>query len=151
LPCPFFSWTLLTNHCCCYEYCSYKCSRAWCIWSWVSAPISYPYLIKFHDFVDNSQQEGDEEASNGGWNSCPTGHDFPDNSNIYFLKKIPMRTGPFSKCEHLSGSHLQWEHSFRFSSSVLTDRFYLRTGMKPGAGFQASGWGPPNTGKKNPN
>jgi hypothetical protein len=28
LPCPFFSWTLSTNHCCCYVYCSYKCPRA---------------------------------------------------------------------------------------------------------------------------
>jgi hypothetical protein len=28
---PFFSRTLSTNHCCCYVYCSYICSRAWCI------------------------------------------------------------------------------------------------------------------------
>ncbi len=31
LPCPIFSWTLSTNHCCWYVYCSYKCSRAGCI------------------------------------------------------------------------------------------------------------------------
>jgi hypothetical protein len=31
LPYPFFSSTLSTNHCCCYVYCNYKCSRAWCI------------------------------------------------------------------------------------------------------------------------
>jgi len=31
LPYPFFSWTLSTNHCCCYVYCSCKWSRAWCI------------------------------------------------------------------------------------------------------------------------
>ncbi len=30
LPCPFFSWTPSTNQCCCYVYCSYKCSQ-WCI------------------------------------------------------------------------------------------------------------------------
>jgi hypothetical protein len=41
--------------------------------------ISYPYLIKFHDFVDNSQ-EG-MKRSNEGFNSGATGHDFMDNSN----------------------------------------------------------------------
>jgi len=40
--------------------------------------ISYPNLIKFHDFVDNSQ-EG-MKHSNEGSNSGPTGHDFMDNS-----------------------------------------------------------------------
>jgi hypothetical protein len=42
-----------------------------------------PSLIKFHDFADNKQPRGDE-ASNRGCNSGPRGHDFPDNSNIYF-------------------------------------------------------------------
>ncbi len=54
--CPvlFFSWTPSTNQCCRYVYCRYKCSRASCIYLILS--ISYPYLIKFHDFADNSQK-----------------------------------------------------------------------------------------------
>ncbi len=44
----------------------------------VSSSVSYPCLIKFHDFVDNSQ-EGDE-ASNERCNSGPKGHDFTDNN-----------------------------------------------------------------------
>jgi hypothetical protein len=48
----------------------------------LSFSISYPYLIKFHDFADNSQP-GEDEASNEGCNSGPTGHDFTDNSNIW--------------------------------------------------------------------
>jgi len=31
LPGPCFSWTPSTNHCCCFVYCSYKCSRASCV------------------------------------------------------------------------------------------------------------------------
>jgi hypothetical protein len=38
--------------------------------------ISSPYLIKFHDFEDNSQGV---EASNERCNSGSTGHDFMDN------------------------------------------------------------------------
>jgi hypothetical protein len=53
LPSPFFSWTPSTNRCCCYVYCSYICFGAWCI---LSLSISYPYLIKFHYFADNSQE-----------------------------------------------------------------------------------------------
>jgi len=39
------------------------------------------------------------EASNGGCNSGPTGHDFQDNFNIYFLF-FTIRTGPFPTCEN---------------------------------------------------
>jgi hypothetical protein len=66
-------------------------------------PYSIPYLIKFHDFVENIQ-EG-MKHQNGGSNSCPTGHHFRDNSDIYFLF-FAMRTGPFSKCENRSGSQI---------------------------------------------
>ncbi len=52
LPCSFFSWTPSTNHCC-YVYCSYKCFGAWFI---LSVSTSYPYLIKFHYFANNSQE-----------------------------------------------------------------------------------------------
>jgi hypothetical protein len=106
-----------------------------------------------------------DEASSAGCNSGPTGHAFPDNSNIYLIF-FTMRIGPFSKCENRSGSqidcqvrtwavltrrsHLQWEPPIRFSwqltFSVLTVRFLLRTGMKTGVGFSANGWEPPNTG-----
>jgi len=43
-----------TNHCCCFVYCSYKCSRASCIQSRVS--VFHTLIIKFHDFADNNQQ-----------------------------------------------------------------------------------------------
>jgi hypothetical protein len=46
----------------------------------LSLSISYPYLIKFHDFADNPQ-EGDE-ASNEGCNSGLIGHDFTVNFNV---------------------------------------------------------------------
>jgi hypothetical protein len=48
----------------------------------LSFSISYPYLIEFQDFADNSQEGGDE-ASNEGCNSGPTGHDFTNNSITY--------------------------------------------------------------------
>jgi len=59
--------------------------------------ISYPYLVKFHDFVDNNQEGMKHHV--GGCNLGPTGHDFPHNSDIYFLF-FTMRTRPFSKCEN---------------------------------------------------
>jgi hypothetical protein len=44
----------------------------------------YPYLIKFLDFLDNSQEKmkhlGKDETSNEGCNFGPTWHDFIDNS-----------------------------------------------------------------------
>jgi hypothetical protein len=43
LPSPFFSWTLSTNHCSFYVYCSPKCSRASCIESWV--PVFHTLII----------------------------------------------------------------------------------------------------------
>jgi hypothetical protein len=67
--------------------------------------ISYPYLIKFHDFADNIQEGMKHQMWGAGCNSVPTGHDLPDNSNIYFLF-FTMRTGPFSKCENRSGSQI---------------------------------------------
>jgi hypothetical protein len=54
------------------------------------------------------QQRGDEASNGGGCNSGPIGHDF----NIYRITLLftfyflPMRTGPFSKCENRSGSHI---------------------------------------------
>jgi hypothetical protein len=44
----------------------------------------YPYLIKFHDFMNNNQEEMKyprrDEASNEGCNLHPTWHDFTYNS-----------------------------------------------------------------------
>jgi len=72
------------------------------------------------------QQSGGDEASNGGGgcNSGPTGHDFPPNSNLYFLF-FTMRTRPFSKCENPHFNSHGGSH-FRFS---------LRTGMKTQSGY----------------
>jgi len=98
LPCPFFSSTLSTNHCCCYVYCSYKCSRAWCI-----SAESQSFIGLFNRISRlSAQHPTGDEASNGGCNSGPTGHDFKDNFNIYFLF-FTIRTGPFPKCENRSG------------------------------------------------
>jgi hypothetical protein len=60
----------------------------------LSLRISYPDLIKFHDFAHNSQ-EGDE-ASNEGCNSGPTRHDFTDNS-INDYEKFVLR---LTLCSH---------------------------------------------------
>jgi hypothetical protein len=45
------------------------------------------------------------ETSNGRCNLDPTWHDFPNNSNIYFLF-VTMRTWPFSKCENQFDSQI---------------------------------------------
>jgi len=84
-----------------------------------------------------------DEASNGGCNSDPIGHDFQDNSIIYIFF-ITMRIGPFSKCEIRFGFQIgcqvrTWAvFPIRFarwlSYLVLTGR------------FSADGWEPPNTG-----
>jgi hypothetical protein len=57
--------------------------------------ISYPYLIKFHDFVDNSQ-EVMKKGSNEGFNSGPTGHDFMDNSNALGTNEPALGASFFS-------------------------------------------------------
>jgi hypothetical protein len=41
----------------------------------LSLSISYPDLIKFHDFADNNSQEGMKHQMRVA-NSDPTGHDF---------------------------------------------------------------------------
>ncbi len=106
----------------------------------LSLSISYPYLIEFHDFVDKHPR--------GGCNSCSTGHDFPHNSNIYFLPwewdpSQNVRTGPVLKLAarwelrrfSLCGSHFHWGPSIQFywqlAYLVLTGRFSLRTELKP--------------------
>jgi hypothetical protein len=70
------------------------------------------YFILLFDNISwlcGPQPRGDQ-ASNGGCNSGSTGHDFPDNFNIYFF--FTMRTGPFSKCENRS--------SFQIGCQVTT-------------------------------
>jgi len=69
----------------------------------LSLSISYPYLIEFHDFADNIQED---EASNGGCNSGPTGRDFLDNANNIWFLFFTMRIGPFSKCQNRFGSQI---------------------------------------------
>jgi hypothetical protein len=81
--------------------------------------------------VDNSQQKGMKKRQIGGCNSGPTGHDFPHNSNIYFFyKKITMRTGSFSKCEHQSGSHIECQVR---TCAVLTSNESLQSGSHDGS------------------
>jgi hypothetical protein len=101
----------------------------------LSLSISYPYLIKFHDFAS-----GGDEASNGGCNSGPIGHDFPHNSTIYFLF-FTMRTGPFPKCEDRSSSQIecQGENPHSGSHGGSHPRFSVRTGLKTGTGYHQMG------------
>ncbi len=69
-----------TNHCCCYVYCSSKCSRASLVHLILSLSISYPYSLKFHDFVDNSiGQEGMKHQMRGA-TQAQQGMTFTDNS-----------------------------------------------------------------------
>jgi len=139
----FFTWTVSTNHSCWYVYCSYKCSRAWCIYCWVSVF----HILIFKKFMTFQTIAKRGWRSNGGFNSGSTRHDFLDNYNIYFLF-FTMRTGPFPKCENqsnfmpsesLSEAHLRWEPSIQFSwwfsSSILIGWFSLRTRLKTGVGF----------------
>ncbi len=86
-----FSWTLSTNH--------------YCLVHFVLSFSTYfmPLFNKISWLCGQQPAGGDEEASNGGWNSGPTGHDFPD----LLFKHFTMRTGPFSKCEHRSGSQIE--------------------------------------------
>ncbi len=107
--------------------------------------ISYPYLIKFHDFAGNIQEGMKHQMWGAGCNSVPTGHDFPDNSNIYFLFSYhgnrtflrmweSIRFSNWLPGENLGCSHLQRQPSIRFSwqltSPVLIDRFSLITGWQ---------------------
>jgi hypothetical protein len=66
----------------------------------LSLSISYLYLIKFHDFADNSQ-EGMKHQMGGATQAQQslTFIDFLYNCNIYFLF-FTMRTEPFPKCEN---------------------------------------------------
>jgi hypothetical protein len=83
MPCPFVSWMLSTNHCCCCSvYCSYKCPHAF------NAESQYfiPRFSKISWLC--RQQPGGDEASNEGFNSGPTEHDFTDNSNTPYMMPI---------------------------------------------------------------
>jgi hypothetical protein len=85
LPCPFFFWTLSTNHCC-YVYYNYKCPRA----SAINPESQYFRSLcnKISWFC--AQQPGGDEASNEGCNSGPTGHDFTDNSIILKILSLML-------------------------------------------------------------
>jgi len=91
---PFSSWTLSTNHYRCFVY---------CIAIYILEPGVFnsesQYFITLFNRISLLciQHPTGDEASNGGCNSCPTGHDFQDNSNICIF--ITMRIGPFGKCE----------------------------------------------------
>jgi hypothetical protein len=79
----------------------------------LSLSISYPYLIKFQEMMKHQMGGG------GGCHKGPTGHDFPDNSNISF-QFFTMRTGPVSKCEDRSSSQIGWQVR---TWTVLSKRF----------------------------
>jgi hypothetical protein len=91
-------------------------------------------------------------ASNHGCNSGPTGHDFQDDFNTYFLFFI-IRTGHFPKYENRSGFQIgcqvrTWAVSTgRFSLGVRTFNPVL-TGNRDEnrRRFSANRWEPPNTG-----
>jgi hypothetical protein len=64
----------------------------------LSHSISYPYLIEFHDFLQNIQQAMKHQMAVA--TQAQQGDDFQDNFNIYFLF-FTIRTGPFPTCENL--------------------------------------------------
>jgi hypothetical protein len=78
LACPFFYWTLSTNHCFCYA--------CWAIN--VLKPGAFnpesQYFIPLFNKISwlCGQQPGVDEESNEECNSGGTGHDFTDNSNM---------------------------------------------------------------------
>ncbi len=108
----------------------------------LSLSISCPYLIKFHDFVDNIQERMKHQM--GGCDSGPTGHEFQDNSNIYFFiawepdSSQNVRTGPVFKLD------ARWEPSIRFSW-WLSSPVLNKNRSENRCQFSANGWEPPNT------
>jgi hypothetical protein len=87
-------------------------------------------------WLSGQQQRGDEASTGGRCNSGPIGHDF----NIYRITLIftfyclPMRTGPFPKCENRSGSHIGCQ--VRTWAVCTSSGFSLRTELKTGASYQ---------------
>jgi hypothetical protein len=62
------------------------------------------YFIPLLNRFAHNIQEGMKHQM--GWcNSAPTGHDFLDNANIWFLF-FTMRIGPFSNCQNRFGSQI---------------------------------------------
>jgi hypothetical protein len=60
----------------------------------LSFSISYPYLVKFHYFADNSHSTpGEDEASNQGCNSGPRGHMTLPILYISFAKMLAKERG----------------------------------------------------------
>jgi hypothetical protein len=82
------------NHCSCYVYCSYKMFSVHLI---LSLSISYPYLVKFHYFVDNSQEEG-VKHHHMRVTQVQEGHDFMDNSSMF--QKVPKIPNFFGSRYH---------------------------------------------------
>jgi hypothetical protein len=62
--------------------------------------VSYPYLIKPHDFADNSQERMKHQMR--GCNLGPTGHDFTDNNmkskNVRFDLRDPDLVNAWDIC-----------------------------------------------------
>jgi hypothetical protein len=119
----------------------------------VSLSISDLYLIEFHDFADSIQERMKHQI--GGCNSGPTGHDFLDNSNIYFLFFI-VRTGPFSKCENRSDSQIGCQARtwavLTFNMVLLKADIFgshwpvrIENRAENRRRFSANRWEPPNT------
>jgi len=127
----------------------------------VSLSISCPYLIEFHGFAYNIQDNGGWLSTKWGVQSGPTGHDFPDNFNIYFLI-FTTKTEPCSKCENRSESQIgcqvrTWailsfsenlqsgSHGYSHLHFSLTGSHWYQT--ENWGRFSVGGWEPLNTGK----
>jgi hypothetical protein len=115
----------------------------------LSLGISYPYLIEFHDFVDN-MQEGMKHQM-GGATHAQQGMTFQiilifsfyhENGTLLKMWE-PVRFSNRLSGENLIDSHLLWQPSIRFSGQltylILTGRFSLRTELKTSASFQPMG------------
>jgi hypothetical protein len=113
----------------------------------LSLSISYPYLIQIHDFADNIQkgmkhQMGGATQGQQGMTFCITlifgFFVYHENRTLLKMSK-PVRFSIWMPGENVSCSHLQWEPSIQFSSSILTGRFSLKTELKINAGFHSAG------------
>jgi hypothetical protein len=110
----------------------------------LSLSISYPYLIKFPNFADNSQEVMKHQM--GGETQAQQGTTFRI-TLIFTFHFLTMRTGPWL--------HARWEPE-RFSSQVRTFNPDLTAGShwtvlnenrnENQRRFSARRWEPPNTG-----
>jgi len=107
----------------------------------LSLSISYPYLIKFHDFAHNSQ-EGMKHQMGGASQAqqCMTFH-----ITLIFTFFLPWEPDPSQNVGPVLRLNARWEPSFRFSWRFSYPVLIVNR-IENWRRFSAGGWEPPNTG-----